>query len=507
MKRKVRKFIVNRRSISIALLLIQFLLTLTFLYWLSHRQFILYYLLEFISLCVIIWLIRKNDNPAYKIPWIIVILLLPPFGVLFYIFWGNTPFNRARLVKIRPLDSEQLEQKKQSSLRELCTRSPRHRRMGTYLHKIAGMTVWKNTACEYFPLGEYQFESMLIELKKAERFIFMEYFIIDLGEMWDAILSILAEKAQSGVDVRIMYDDVGCISTLPPGYRRYLTSLGIRVVAFNRFIPMMNTYLNYRNHRKVCIIDGNTGYMGGINIADEYINRRERFGHWKDTGFRLTGDGVANLTALFLQLWDFATGSQPTPLADYLPTVSVESDGYVQPFADSPLDAFNVGEAAYMHIINSASRYVYITTPYLTLDNEMITALCTAAQSGVDVRIVTPGIPDKKMVYAVTRSYYAQLIESGVKIYEYAPGFIHAKMIVSDNDTAIVGTINMDFRSFYLHFECACAFYRSSIVDKVREDILDCIGKSRIVEEDFCKNVSWLTSIGASVLRALAPIL
>lgn len=507
MHRRMRKFIVNRRSISITLLLIQFLFTLVFLYWLSHRQFILYYFLEIISLCVIIWLIRKNDNPAYKIPWIIVILLLPPFGVLFYIFWGNTPFNRARLVKIRPLEPGQLEQKKKPALRELCTRLPRQRRMATYLNQTAGMTVWKNTACEYFPLGEYQFESMLIALKKAERFIFMEYFIIDLGEMWDAILSILIQKVQSGVDVRIMYDDVGCISTLPAGYRKYLTSLGIQVVAFNRFVPMMNTYLNYRNHRKVCIIDGNIGYMGGINLADEYINRRERFGHWKDTGCCLTGDGVANLTALFLQLWDFATNSPPTPLADYLPTISVESDGYVQPFADSPLDTFNVGEATYMNIINNASRYVYITTPYLTLDNEMLTALCTAAQSGVDVRIVTPGIPDKKMVYMVTRSYYAQLIQSGVKIYEYTPGFIHAKMIVADNSTAIVGTINVDFRSFYLHFECACAFYHSSVVDKVKEDILDCIRKSRQMDETFCKNISWPTSISASILRILAPIL
>ncbi|MGN1030540.1 MAG: cardiolipin synthase [Butyricicoccaceae bacterium] len=506
-RKHVRKFFVNRRSVSIALLLIQVVLTVTFLYWVSQRHMMLSYFLALISLCVVVWLIRKNDNPAYKIPWIIVILLLPPLGGLFYLLWGNTPFNRARLVKIRPLEGEQLEQKQQSSLHELCTRSPRHRRLGTYLHTVTDMPVWKNTSCEYFPLGEFQYESMLLHLKKAERFIFMEYFIIDPGEMWDSILAILAEKAAAGVDVRIMYDDMGCISTLPSGYRQYLQSLGIRVVAFNRFIPMLNTYLNYRNHRKICIIDGNTGYMGGINLADEYINRRERFGHWKDTGFCLTGDGVANLTAMFLQLWDFATGSAPTPLEEYLPTVSAESDGYVQPFSDSPLDQINVSEAAYMHIINNASRYVYITTPYLTLDNEMITALCTAAQSGVDVRIVTPGIPDKKMVYLVTRSYYAQLIEAGVKIYEYTPGFIHAKMIVSDNDTAIVGTINMDFRSFYLHFECACAFYRSSVVDKVREDILNCISKSRKIDEDFYKGISWLTSIAASLLRIFAPIL
>lgn len=335
----------------------------------------------------------------------------------------------------------------------------------------------------------------------------MEFFIIEPGHMWDSILEILRQKAAQGVDVRVMYDDVGCIYTLPRNYDKTLRSMGIQAVRFNRFLPMLNTYFNYRDHRKMCIIDGNVGYTGGINLADEYINEKERFGHWKDTGVKLVGSGVANMTALFLQLWDFSVREQTENLVDYLPTITAPSDGYVQAFADSPLDDYNVSETVFMNIITGATKSVYITSPYLTLDNEMITALCTAAQSGVDVRIVTPGIPDKKYVYLVTQSYYAQLIAAGVRIYEYTPGFIHSKMIVADNDIAVVGTINMDFRSFYLHFECGTVFYRGSIVDKVRQDILGTIEMSREIDKDWLKVYPKWKSICASFLSMFAPLM
>lgn len=350
------------------------------------------------------------------------------------------------------------------------------------------------------------FQSMLLELEKAQKFIFLEYFIIEPGVMWDSILEILCEKVKAGVDVRVMYDDVGCISTLPRNYWRTLEQKGIRVVRFNRFIPTMNTYLNYRDHRKMCIIDGNIGYTGGLNLADEYINHVERFGYWKDTGVKLTGYGVANMTALFLQLWDFSVGCT-TNIDAYMPTIAAESDGFVQAFADSPLDSYNVSETVFMNLISNATKSVYITSPYLTLDNEMMTALCTAAQSGIDVRIITPGIPDKKPVYLVTQSYYSQLIRAGVRIYEYTPGFIHAKMIVADNDIACVGTINMDFRSFYLHFECGTVFYRSSVVGKVRDEILSIIEQSHEIDEAWLSSYSWLRSICASLLSLFAPLM
>ena len=255
------------------------------------------------------------------------------------------------------------------------------------------------------------------------------------------------------------------------------------------------------------IIDGNAGYMGGINLADEYINEKVRFGYWKDTGVLLRGEGTANMTSLFLQMWEYVTGEKITNFESYLPTVKLPQDGWVQPFADSPLDDLNIGESTYLQIIHNARKYVYITTPYLVLDNEMITALTIAAQSGVDVRILTPGIPDKKLVYMITRSYYQQLHRAGVKIYEYRPGFLHAKTIVSDDDTAVVGTINMDFRSFFLHFECATCFYNSSVVAAVKQDILETINVSRAINDAWLRRVPWLQSIAASVLRLFAPLL
>ena len=506
-KRSIFSFLFNRVTISVLLVLLQFAFLLFALIFAQGRTSYVYNALRIISVLVIIWLIRKPDNPSYKITWIIIILVFAPIGAVFYLLWGNTPFNRSRLIKIRPIDTTRIEPTHPSATRELCTRIPNHRRCCQYLHNIAEMPAWKNTACEYYSIGEFMFDSMLCELKKAKKFIFMEFFIIERGVMWNSILEILREKAAEGVDVRVMYDDVGCIYTLPHGYDQTLRKIGIQAVRFNRFVPMLNTYLNYRDHRKMCIIDGNVGFTGGINLADEYINQKERFGHWKDTGIKLSGDGVANMTALFLQLWDFSIGDFTQNICDYLPTVSAVSDGYVQAFADSPLDNNNVSETVFMNIIANATRSVYITSPYLTLDNEMMTALCTAAQSGIDVRIITPGIPDKKYVYLLTQSYYAQLIAAGVRIYEYTPGFLHAKMIVADQDIAVVGTINMDFRSFYLHFECGTVFYRGSIVDKVRQDILDTIKMSHEIDQAWLNAYPKWKSITASLLSLFAPLM
>ena len=506
-RRSLFGFLFNRLTISAAMILLQMFLLFSAFTLLEGKLRYAYDTLQVISAVVIIWLIRKPDNPAYKIAWVVIILLLKPFGALFYLLWGNTPLNRSRLVKIQPIDRERIEAHHPTANRALHTSLPHHRRNCTYLDTIAEVPAWQNTTSEFFPCGEYMFQAMLLDLKKAKHFIFMEYFIIDRGFMWDSILEILVKKAADGVDVRVMYDDVGCISTLPHKYTEHLQSLGIQAVRFNKFIPTLNTYFNYRDHRKICVIDGNIGYTGGINLADEYINKRERFGYWKDTGVRLYGQGVANFTALFLQLWDFSTRSTPTDVTPYLPTVSAANDGFVQSFSDSPLDNFNVSEMVYMNIITNATKSVYITSPYLTLDNEMITALCTAAQSGIDVRIVTPGIPDKKTVYYVTRSYYAQLIRAGVRIYEYTPGFLHAKMIVADHDIAVVGTINMDFRSFYLHFECGTVFYRGSIIDKIRNDILNIIKESQEIDKEWLKSYPWVKSIAASILSLFAPLI
>lgn len=508
-RRRLGRLLGDRRLIGALLLVLQAAGFLFLLTQLTGRWRVLVNVFTWLSIIMVVWLMRKEDNPAYKTAWIVVILAFPLFGGIFYLFWGNTPLNQAKLrhrFNPRPPRFDDAERRPASE--QLCADLQRHAAKCRYIENITGMPAWTHTSAEYFPLGEDFFQSMLSELAKAKHFIFLEYFIIEPGLMWDSILDVLAEKSAAGVDVRLIYDDAGTMGKLPRHYDRYLQSRGVRAVRFNRFVPTLNTYLNNRDHRKICVIDGNVSYMGGINLADEYINHTVRFGHWKDTGVCMRGDASFNATMLFLQLWEFTTGEKiPADTTRFRPTCVQPGDGYVQPFGDSPLDQDNAGEAVYMQIISNARRYVYITTPYLVLDNEMLTVLTVAAKSGVDVRILTPGIPDKRLVYLVTRSFYPQLFRAGVRLYEYRPGFLHAKMIVSDDEIAIIGTMNMDFRSFYMHFECGTLFYANDVVTQSREDIEEIMAVSREIDAEWLRRVSWPTSIAASLLRIFAPLL
>lgn len=508
MKKLLGRIFGDRRTLGGLLLAVQAVLVIWGLGAVSRHIWWAYPAGNVLSLVIIVWIVRKYDNPSYKIPWIVLILLFPLFGGLFYLIWGNTPFNRARaqhqFLPTRPDFSSGLVRPAGG---RLIAAMPRHTRRTAYIEALTGLPAWGETTTRYFSQGEEQFTAMCAALKDARRFIFMEYFIIEPGEMWQTILDILTLKVREGVEVRIMYDDAGCMTKLPPHYDKYLRALGIRTVRFNRFIPTLNTYLNYRDHRKITVIDGNVGYMGGANIADEYINLTSPFGHWKDSAIELRGAGVANMTEMFLEMWEYSTGVLSADRLLYRPTFTRPGDGYVQAFGDSPLDDVNVGETVYMQLINNARDYVYITTPYLVLDNEMIIALTTAAQSGVDVRIITPGIPDKKLVYLVTRSFYQQLHRAGVRIYEYTPGFLHAKMIVSDDDVGVVGTINMDFRSFFMHFECGTVLYGGKVISEIKRDMLDIMAQSREIDRDWFRYVPWISSIAASVMRLFAPML
>ena len=506
MRRKVGKLLGDRRVVGGFLLLMQLAIVMFGVSWASMEYHWLPPALTVLS--VIIVSAGKYDNPMYKITWILVIVLLPLFGGLFYLFWGNTPLNRARTQhQYEPKPPDFTDYMRTPATKELIEQHPRHAARARYIETLDGMPVWTNTETKYFRVGEEMFDSMCEELRHAQKFIFLEYFIIEEGIMWDTILDILREKAAAGLDVRVLYDDVGSICTLPKDYDRYLMSLGIHAVRFNRFIPTLNTYLNYRNHRKMTIIDGNVGYMGGINLADEYINKKVRFGYWKDTGIMLRGEGTANMTALFLQMWEYVTGEDMPPLENYLPTAKLPADGYVQPFADSPLDDINIGESTYLQIIHNARKYVYITTPYLVLDNEMITALTIAAQSGVDVRILTPGIPDKKAAYALAKSHYQYLTAAGVKLYEYTPGFVHAKIFASDDVKAVVGTINLDYRSLYHHFECAAYLYGGPTVGDVERDFQRTLEQCRRVTPETIRHEKLGYKLGGSLMKLVAPLL
>lgn len=503
----ILKALTSRMVIVAVLILIQLLFLINIIVYLSAASVVVYAVLEVLSVVTVIWLVSKEENPTYKMAWVILILVLPLLGGVFYLIFGNKRMSKkivreieTYFEKIHPYLSNH-----SGVSHELRERDAFLARQADHISNVSGFPVFKNTSGEYCPLGEVKFQRLLEELEKAKRFIFLEYFILEEGEMWNPVFELLQRKVREGVEVRVMYDDLGSIQTLPNHYDRVIEAAGIKVCVFNPFRPHVNSMLNYRDHRKICVIDGNAGITGGINLADEYINAYPKHGHWKDTAVIIKGDAVWNLTLMFLQLWCFSTG-EDMAFDQYRPTQPQESDGFVQPFGDSPLDNMNVAEYAYMQIINGATDYVYITTPYLILDNEMVTALSIAAQSGVDVCIITPHVPDKWFVHPVTRSFYPQLIRAGVKIYEYTPGFVHAKMFVADDKVAIVGTTNMDYRSFYLHFECGAAFYYSSVVDAVKQDILATLEKCQLISLDEASG-NLFVRMGRGILRIFAPLM
>ena len=507
--KKILRFLTQRVVLTALLILIQALLLFGII-WKLNNYFIYFYAFSvLLSLLLTLRIINNKSNPAFKIAWLIPILLFPVLGGLVYLVFGSDRTGKYIRNKMGRIEKEMQDGISKANERSGIEKMPPDVvNQSHYISNSAHCPPYKNTTVEYLPMGEVKFERMVQELKKAKRYIFMEYFIIQEGTMWNTILDVLEEKAKEGVDVRVIYDDMGCILTLPTGYEKTLREKGIQCQIFNPFIPILSSHFNTRDHRKICVIDGNVGFTGGINLADEYINGYEKHGHWKDTAILLKGEAVFSLTTMFLSMWDYLIKKEGEDYAAYYPDSWDENaQGIVQPFADNPLDDEAVGETVYLNLINKAKRYVYITTPYLILSNEMVTAMNTAAKSGVDVRIITPHVPDKWYVHAVSRSYYEMLVEAGVKIYEYPPGFVHAKTFVVDDEYAVVGTINLDYRSLYLHFECAAWMYKASCVTDVRDDFLKTQQMSQEITLEECRNISIPRRLGRSVLRVLAPLM
>lgn len=505
---KLLKKVFSRTVVTALLIVIQVAWLVALLLQLGNSLPAIQTVLRILSLVAILFVIKSDMNPSYKIGWILLIAVLPILGGLMYVIFGN----KRPTKNMREMLRAQLEKSAEYlGTQESITGELDGGAAGLfkYLEGSAGYPTAKNTTVRYYRVGEEMYADLLPELEKAEKFIFLEYFIIRPGEMWDGVLEILKRKAAAGVDVRIIYDDMGCIDILPANYNATLEGWGIRTMAFNRFVPAVSLVMNNRDHRKITVIDGKVGFTGGINISDEYINVKERFGHWKDTGLMLKGPGVFNLTLMFLEMWN-AFNKDGDGYAEFIPDSFEEcgsaDDGYVLSFSDSPLDNESVGESVYTDMLYQAKDYIYITTPYLAIDSELQTALCMAAKRGVDVRMITPGIPDKKLVYRLTRSYYPTLLRAGVKIYEYTPGFIHAKSFVCDDKLCVVGTINMDYRSLYLHFECGTLMYNNPEIKQVKKDDLDTMEKCRKVELSDMKT-NFLGELFDSFLRSVAPLL
>lgn len=489
-------------------LLIIFIMLTTF-----EEYFIYFYVFCYIlSFFMVLYIINGKANPGYKIAWIIPIMGLPIFGMLIYFIFGSNQLNKKEKQRMKKIYDKQQENLNQKNLvmDELKYENIEAYTQCKYIEDYSLVSICKHTQTTYLESGEVYFEYLLEELKKAKKYIFIEMFIIKKGKMWDSILEILKEKVKEGIEIRLIYDDLGCIVNLPNNYDKYLDSLGIKTSVFNRFVPRLRSRFNNRDHRKIVVIDGYTGFTGGINFADEYINEEVRFGHWKDNGIMLKGDATWNLTIMFLSMWDFINESNynyENYTIDQSQIYETPSDGYIVPYSDNPLDHEATGETIYLNLINKANKYVYITTPYLVIDNEMITALTIAAKRGVDVRIITPGIPDKKMVNEVTKAYYDQLIEGGVRIYEYTKGFIHAKTFVVDDEYATIGTVNLDYRSLYLHFECGVWLYKSKTINNIKKDIINTMKISKEIKLKNRAKLSLLSSIKRQILKAFAPLM
>lgn len=510
-KKKFFKMVFSRAGIFVILILVQMLIFLGIPYYLKEYATFIYSVMSLMEIIVLVYIINTEGNPAFKLSWILCVMAVPVVGTIFYIYVHlqlETRFVQNRLAALR-METEPYMDQDQKITDALWEGKSANAQLSYYLSHQLGFPTYRNTEAEYFPVGEAKFTSMIKELEKAKKFIFMEYFIVEEGIMWNTILEILKRKAAEGVEVRFMYDGMCAFDLLPYSYPKKLQKYGINCKMSNKIRPFVSTIQNNRDHRKICVIDGQVGYVGGVNLADEYINEKERFGHWKDTAVLLRGDAVQSLTMIFLQMWDVdMRGVEPygkylTKKADTLN----EKLGYVIPYADSPFDHENVGEEVYFHILNHAKKYVHIMTPYLILDNEMLTTLIRAAKSGIEVIIIMPHIPDKWYAFAVAKTYYKELIEGGVQIYEYTPGFVHAKIFVSDDDTATVGSINLDFRSLYLHFENGVFIYDNPEVQKVEEDFQNTLAKCHKVTVTEVRNRGILMKMAGQVLRLVAPLM
>ncbi len=510
-KKKAVRLIFGRSAVIILLLLIQFLMLFTAFFKFENYLTVAYGGITVTAVITVLYIASTQDNPSVRLSWTALVVIAPVFGALLYIFihaeLGHRIMNR-RLSKVLQ-DTAELSVQDEKVLTEVKKQDKILYNTAHYLKNNGNFPIYLNRTCEYYPQGEDMFYSLKEALLSAKRFIFLDFFIIEKGEMWDSVLDILKIKAKEGVEIRIIYDGTCSVSLLPHNYPKKLKEYGISCKVFSPLTPFVSTHYNNRDHRKIVVIDGECAFTGGVNLADEYINKKERFGHWKDTAIKVTGEAVHSFTLMFLQLWNI--DGKDKEYSKYLKKPSTDiyntHDGFIIPYADSPLDSERVGENIYIDIINTAKDYVHIMTPYLILDGDMITSLRNAASRGVDVRIVIPHIPDHKIAFAIAKSHYYDLVPYGVKIYEYIPGFIHAKVMVSDGLKAVVGTINLDYRSLYLHFECATYIYGASAICDIEKDAAETFAKSHLISPADLKKRGIFSMLFSGVLKLIAPLM
>lgn len=511
----------GRALLIVILFLLQLIWFILFLTKLSHYSAAAKTVLRIISLIMVLFVVNRNETPSYRISWLIIILAFPIFGGLFYLLFGHK-----RPVKNLAQQLNAVEEHHEDTMNLIPNTqkflSDQDERLGSlskYINNQGNMPLYPGGKADYYPVGEDMLADYFEDLRQAKEFIFLEYYIIKPGKFSDQVFEILADKVREGVEVRVIYDDFGSLMDLSADFVDHLEGLGIQAIKFNPFTPFFTLTANTRDHRKMTIIDGDIAYTGGLNLADEYVNYIERFGYWKDNVVRFEGGSVWNYTVLFLNMWNgccpqdknynqYKPYDALTQEKDYLEDLQGQTPpcGYIQPYGDTPLDSEPLGESVYRDIVNNAVDYVYIYTPYLVISYEMQTTIELAAKRGVDVRIIVPGIPDKKFVYRLTQTYYYNLLQSGVRVFEFTPGFIHAKTFVSDDRIANVGSINLDYRSLYLNFENSVMFYYHPVIEDVLADFKNTLVQSKEITLDQVKETYW-SKLTSGLLRVLAPLL
>ena len=505
----LRRALFSRTGLVLLLFLIQAGLLVSVMLWLQEWQAHVFGGSAVLTVIAVLVVLNGDLDPSAKLTWMVVMVMAPVFGAIFYWYTRRDVGHRMlkTVVTERQMQSRNQIDQDPAVLGRLRDQEPGAAGMARYVRRSGCFPVYDGTDTVYFPSGEAMFEEILRRLEAAEKFIFLEYFILDEGYMWDSILDVLKRKAASGVDVRLMYDGTCEFALLPRDYPKQMEKFGIKCQVFAPLEPFVSTHYNYRDHRKILVIDGCVGFTGGVNLADEYINRYEKYGHWKDTGLMLVGPAVASFTVMFLQLWsaDLRCPEYHKFLNQNVP--KTDAAGFVMPYSDSPLDRDLMGEQVYIDLLNRARRYVHIMTPYLILDQQMESALCYAARRGVDVRIILPGIPDKKIAYYRAKTHFATLYQAGVKLYTYTPGFVHAKSFVVDDTEAVIGTINLDYRSLYHHFECAVYLHGADAIADMESDFLQTQRSCRRVTRESIRDEKWTVKLAGFVLKTIAPLL
>lgn len=528
--RYLKRVIFSRFVITMLIIIAQLYFLFACLFWFRDYWPAITAVMSLLSITIIIFIINRDQNPAFKLSWMIPICAMPFLGTFLYLFVeGNlTARGIKRAINRRVAESAKYLEQDPEIRKELDEKACSMSAISRYVENAGGYPTYKNTKVTYFPSGETFLADLLEKLNAAEHFIFMEYFIVAEGTMWDRVLEILKRKVSEGVQVRLMIDGTCTWVTLPGKFVEQMKSYGIEIRVFLPVVPVLSTHQNNRDHRKITVIDGKMAYTGGINLGDEYINEKELHGHWKDVAVRLDGDAVRTFTILFLQLWyvgdmrfdknTFVSGEYEKYLIENQAEEKqnekhesgegqkIEDSSYVMPYGDGPNSYHNLGENVYLDIMNRANKYIHVMSPYFINDHEIITAFKYAAERGTDVKLILPHIPDKKFAFNVARTYYPTLLKAGVKIYEYTPGFVHAKVFVSDDNKAVVGSINLDFRSFYHHYECATYFYRQDTVLDVEKDFQETLEKCQLVTMEYYKSIPWYDRLNGQILKLFAPL-